>query len=155
MAKYVLRLIVLTFVCISACIVSLAQDGSDMNYIEPDKVDISYIGRLTHIDFFRNSKGCSQFWGNKQDGSKCDKITLSIGDKQIEFHEHRQDDGYNNWFKDQYLESTNKKIKIRYFKITEVDEKNFTFIGYFNVAPFEKEFVFNKKDIFKLLFKGI
>lgn len=80
---------------------------------------------------------------------------LSFGDKPVEFKEHREDDGYNNWFKDQYLESTDKKIRIREFKFTGIEENTLTFTGYFNVVPFEKEFSFEKKDIFKLLFKDV
>ena len=155
MVVYAKNFIALAVLCVTACTVSFGQDGSDMYHVEPDKVDESYIGRLTHIDFYRDSFGCNYYRGKKQDESKCDKISLNINNEQVEFKEHRVDDGFNNWFKDQYLESTDKKIKIREFKLIGIEEKTLTFIGYFNVAPFEKEFSFEKKDIFKLLFKDV
>lgn len=75
--------------------------------------------------------------------------------KQTGFKEYRVDDEYNSWFRDQYLESTDKKLRVEEFKLTGIGEKTLTFIGYLNVAPFEGEFSFKRSDIVKLLFKVV
>ena len=125
-----------------------AQDGSDMHYVKPEGLDQSHIGRRIHIDFYRRS------FGNRQGGGlDVDKVSHEIAGKQIEFIEHREDDGFNNWFSEQYLESADKKVRIREFKLLRIDKETITVIGYFNIDPFEKEFTFKKSDIAQLLIK--
>ncbi|MFM9905625.1 MAG: hypothetical protein ACKVQJ_13765 [Pyrinomonadaceae bacterium] len=128
----------------------LAQDGSDMNYTKPQDLDKSHIGRRMHIDFYRRS------FGNRQGGGlDVDRVSLEIGGKQIEFVEHREDDGLNNWFFEQYLESADKKARIREFKLLGIEKETITVIGYFNIEPFEKEFTFSKSEIAVVLMKVI
>ncbi len=126
---------------------ALSQDGSDMWYVKPEKLDKSYIGRFHHIDFYRESFG----------GFKLDEVTLKINGKDIEFIEHREDDGFNNWFIDQHLESVNKfndiKLIIDKFKLLEISEKDILVLAYFNMKPFTEKMSFERKDIAQLLFK--
>lgn len=102
-----------------------------------------------HVDFYRRSFGRL---GGK--GFNVDKVSLVIGGKTIEFLEHREDDGFNNWFSGQYLESIDKKIRIKEFKLLDADAQTITVTGYFNIDPFEKEFIFKKSDIAQLLLKN-
>ena len=138
-------------VVVAMCIASsaaFAQDGSDINYISPDELTDAYIGRIMHIDFYRSSKGAL---AGKGKGINVDTVELDINGKIIKFEEHRTDDGYNNWFSRQYLESSDKKIRIREFKLTSFDEKTVTVTAYLNIKPFEKEFTFNRSDIAQFL----
>ena len=83
------------FIFMLAAINCIAQDGSDMRYISPKKLNKSFIGQFAHIDFYNNSHF----------GLKLDTISISIGEKPIKFIEHRVDDGFNSWFAEQYLYS--------------------------------------------------
>ncbi len=68
-----------------------------------------------------------------------------------------EDDGFNNWFYQQYLESVGlvngKKIKIKEFKLVEVEKENILFVGYFTEKPFTRKLSFKKSQIVELLFK--
>jgi hypothetical protein len=104
-----LLLLILVFIVKSA----FAQDGSDILYIEAKKINASYIGRYVQIDFFNNSF----------DGINIDTINLSVSNFQ-RFKEVRNDDGFNNWFSEQYLESIqgidSLKFRIQKFKLLSV-----------------------------------
>jgi hypothetical protein len=133
-----------------------AQDGGDMNYIETTKLDQSYIGRFLHIDFAKKSR---KWFATGRENKNVDRISLVIGERKIEFVEVRTDDGFNNWFHWQGLESVedyhlagSKKVRITGFKLKEVTEKEITVTGYFNMIPFEQQFVFKRSDIAELLF---
>lgn len=133
-----------------------AQDGGDMDYIEPTRLDQSYIGRFLHIDFVKKSRN---WFSDGRENKNVDRISLVIGERKIEFVEVRTDDGFNNWFHQQGLESVgdyhlagSKKIRITGFKLKEVTENEITVIGYFNRVPFEQQFVFKRSDIAELLF---
>ncbi|MBX3288129.1 MAG: hypothetical protein KF855_02185 [Acidobacteria bacterium] len=157
MVVYAKKFIALAVLCVAGCIVSLAQDGGDMNYIDPARLDRTYIGRFLHIDFFRKSR--NWLFRSGKENKNIDRISLLIGERKIEFVEIRTDDGFNNWFHRQCLESVDdfhlagsKKVRISGFKLKEVHEKEITVVGYFNMIPFEQEFVFNRSDIAELLF---
>jgi hypothetical protein len=129
-----------------------AQDGSDMRYLNIAEVDRSIVGRRVHLDFYRNSSFHTWQFGR---GEKAvDKVSLDIDGRQVEFIEHREDDGFNNWFNEQYLESSDKKMRITEFKLLEVGKKTIKVLATISVEPFSKEFAFDKKDIVQVLVKS-
>ena len=69
------------------------QDGSDIVYYNPADLDESLIGKICHIDFGRISFR----------GTVIDTIEIEVQGKLMKFYEHRVDNGFSNWFKDQYL----------------------------------------------------
>lgn len=126
------------------------QDGSNINYVKIANLNESHIGRVIQIDFYRRSFGALSKRGN---GADIDKVLLDINGKQIEFVEHREDDGYNNWFSRQYLESVDKKIKIKEFKLLKIEKETILVTGYFTVELFAQEFSFKKQEIAEILIK--
>jgi hypothetical protein len=85
----------LSIFIILLCSTSLsAQDGSNIRYAKVNQLDASLIGEYIHIDFHKRSFG----------GIQLDTIVLEINNQQIKFVEHRQDNGYTNWFNEQYLQ---------------------------------------------------
>src|SRR5215204_6326672 len=100
---------------------AFGQDGSDMNYLKPEKLNGSHVGRRLHLDFYRESSGWGYRFGKDRN---VDKVFLEINGKQLDFNEHREDDGFNNWFSEQYLESSDKKVRIREFKLLQVKKEN-------------------------------
>lgn len=92
-----------------------AQDGSDIEYVPIDQLNDSYLGSSVHLDFYNR-------WFRTH---QLDTVTLAVDGKPVRFVEHRTDDGFNNWFRRQYLESLNKHnglsiriVKSRLDKIT-------------------------------------
>jgi hypothetical protein len=71
----------------------IAQDGSNIRYYEPEILDDSLIGKFCHVDFGKESFG----------GQAIDTIEINIKGQQMKFYEHREDNGFNNWFNKQYL----------------------------------------------------
>lgn len=71
----------------------VAQDGSNIRYFAPDELDDSLIGKFCHIDFGKVSF----------EGQVIDTIEINVKGQQMKFYEHREDNGYNNWFNKQYL----------------------------------------------------
>lgn len=71
----------------------MAQDGSNIRYYEPTNIDSTLIGKYCHIDFGKISFG----------GQVIDTIEINVKGQQMKFYEHREDDGFNNWFNKQYL----------------------------------------------------
>ncbi len=74
------------------------QDGSDILYRAVDRLDESYIGDFVHLDFYSRSFR----------GIAIDTIAIVVEGKLTKFVEHRKDNGFNNWFDRQYLESLEK-----------------------------------------------
>jgi hypothetical protein len=113
--KRIILLIILTF-----SINAIAQDGSDIKYVSISDLDNSYVGKMAHLDFYNRSFGGLKF-DNKD---LTDKVTIELENKKIVFSEHRVDNGHNNWFSEQYLESTEfidgNKIRISMCKIEEI-----------------------------------
>ncbi|MEM8900747.1 MAG: hypothetical protein AAGC85_21715 [Bacteroidota bacterium] len=70
-----------------------SQDGSNIRYLKPEYLNKSFIGKSVHIDFGLRSFG----------GHSIDTITIIVEGKPIQFIEHREDNGYENWFERQYL----------------------------------------------------
>ncbi len=133
---------------------AFSQDGGNINYVKLENLDKSYIGRLLHIDFYRKSRGNL---GQIKNGVDIDQVFLDINNKKIKFTEHRKDDGYNNWFDQQYLKSVNSvngtKIIITNFKLIDIEEENIIVLANFNIKPFSQEMRIDKNIIAELLFK--
>lgn len=140
----------------------LGQDGSDMKYIESEKLDDSYIGRKLHLDF--NQRSFAMFGSNRP----LDKVIINVNGKKVQFIEHRVDDGYNSWFSQQYLESVEEieslKLRITEFELLKVNKESIVVKGFFNFInkqkqvlqqkSFTQELSFKKKDITEFLFKA-
>jgi len=71
----------------------IAQDGSNIRYYEPEKLDDNLIGKFCHVDFGKVSFG----------GKAIDTIEINVKGQKMKFYEHREDNGFNNWFNKQYL----------------------------------------------------
>lgn len=96
------------------------QDGSDIKYVDVNKIDSTLIGKYIQIDFYNYSFGSNKFLQVKAD-------TISLKFKEFEsFKEIRNDDHYNNWFSEQYLESIDEKdgLKLRIQKMKLLDVLN-------------------------------
>ncbi len=127
----------------------MAQDGGDMQYVKPVDLKTSDVGKKVHLDFFNRS-----FWMEFDAGKRSlDKVTLKIEGKDVEFLEHRVDDGFNNWFKKQYLVSTDGKVTINYFKLMQIDKRTLTVTAYLKTAPYEQQLVVSKSDLAEILIK--
>lgn len=147
-----MRCLAVPILFVALCGYAAAQDGSDMRYLDMAKVDSSIVGQRVHLDFYRNSSFYTWAFGR---GEKVvDKVSLDIKGKQVEFIEHREDDGFNNWFRDQYLESLDKKIRITEFKVLKVEKKTIKVLATMTVEPFSKEFTFEREDIVQVLVKS-
>ena len=104
---------------------TIAQDGSDIRYVDIEYVDTSYIGKTVHLDFYNNS-----FLSRKKD-----TITILVNNNPITFIEHREDNGFNNWFSRQFFEEI-RKTKSEYLRITksvikEIDDNSILVTSYF------------------------
>ena len=103
---------------------SYSQDGSDIKYVRISELDNSYIGKFVHLDFYRHSFGGTNFY-NKD---LSDTVKIKLNEKIIEFKEHRVDNGFNNWFSEQYLESietlNNFRIRVSKMEIKEIKPKS-------------------------------
>ena len=113
--KRIVLIIIVTFT-----INLYAQDGSDIEYVEITTLDNSYVGKTVHLDFYRRSYGGFNFYNKDLN----DTVKINIDNKIIEFKEHRVDNGFNNWFSKQYLESietiNNFKIRVSKMEIKEI-----------------------------------
>jgi hypothetical protein len=96
--------------------ISWGQDGSDILYGKISQLDNSYIGDFVHLDFYRLSRY----------DRNIDTVDIIIDSIKMKFVERRSDNGFNNWFNDQYLESVDKPegvtirvVKARLDKITK------------------------------------
>ncbi len=103
-----------------------AQDGSNIIYLKPGQLDRSYIGDTVHIDFYRRSFG----------GQQIDTVNLVIENTYVKFIEHRVDDGFNNWFGQQYLESMEKingyTIRVNKCRLERFETNSTIFTIYFD-----------------------
>ncbi len=157
--KRIILLIILSFT-----INAIAQDGSDIKYVSISELDNSYVGRMVHLDFYNRSFGGLKF----DDKELTDKVTIKLENKKIEFSEHRVDNGHNNWFSEQYLESTEfidgYKIRISMCKIKEIKSdfiKVILFLEYRDKngklnseKPNRIEYEFSKKKLAEILVRN-
>lgn len=147
-----MRFVLALTLVIAFNVLARAQDGSNIRYVKVDDLTERDIGTILQIDFYKSSKFRSR--ADVGRGRSGDAVNLKIAEKDIVFVEHRNDDGYNNWIKEQYLESRDGKIRIREFKLLKLNEKTISLQGYFNVEPFEQLFIIAKSDIAEILKKS-
>ncbi len=104
----------ITILLLSFWTSSYGQDGSNIRYFKIIGVDSSLIGWYVHFDFFDRSFR----------GQSIDTITIIIDNRPTRFIEVRKDNGYNNWFSQQSLQSIDKLegqiIKIPKFKLDSI-----------------------------------
>ena len=137
---------------------SYGQDGSDIRYFKVQGVDSTLIGQDVHFDFFNRSFG----------GRTIDTLKINIDNRLIKFVEVRKDDGYNNWFSQQYLKSLDtdddQTIRISKLKLDSISKTSFQvtmFIDYFDnndkiIADksIQQEYWFDKEMITEILVKS-
>ncbi|NII25274.1 hypothetical protein HB364_09290 [Pseudoflavitalea sp. X16] len=117
--------VLISFLLLSAALLSSAQDGSDIWYIRVQALDTSYLQEFAHLDFYRRSFH----------GSPLDTVSIPVNGKPVKFVERRKDNGFNNWFIEQYLESLEMvdKVKLRIEKcqLKEIRADSVLVINYF------------------------
>lgn len=125
-----------------------------MRYIKPKNIDKSFLGRFVHFDFFRNSHY----------GELIDTVSITIDNKPIRFFEVRTDNGLNQWFYAQGLQSVEKyngqTIKISQCRLDTITAEVFLvtlYVDYYQNKQLIKDksrlitYSFNKKDIVEVL----
>ncbi len=126
-----------------------AQDGSDISYVDVNKIDSSLIGKYIQVDFYNKFK--------------TDTINLKFKEF-VKFKEIRNNDGFNNWFSQQYLESINTKnglkMRIQKMKLLDVSKESIK-VKLFGHHYINEQEVFsrykteiktiNRKDIIQIL----
>ena len=122
-----------------------AQDGSDIWYVDENEIDSSLIGRFIQVDFYNKS-----FGSNKFKSVEPDTVQINFIDK-AEFVELRNDDYFNNWFFEQYLESTNvegKKLRIQKMKLLSFSKDSLLvkLFGHYYTTEKEEEFSTYRTD---------
>jgi hypothetical protein len=150
----------ITFLLIVSSWATLAQDGSDMRYVKPNDLSRSDIGKWVHLDFGKRSFALH----GVQRPVDTQSLENMAGGK-IDFVEHRVDDGYNNWFEDQYLESIESidGLKLRWTKnkLLEIGPEDLTVEANFDyITPtgnpvlgksYSKNLSFSKSSIAEVL----
>ncbi len=150
MRLFLINLFLFTFVS------AQAQDGSDIRYLDASYLNDSHKGRLCHIDTKNN------YFRTRI----TDTVKIYIQGKMTSFIEHRVDDGFNNWFVQQYLEALplkkNTSTRITYFRIDSITSNKLYvsgFVSYYNngmaidtITPIQH--IYLKKDISKVLLKS-
>jgi hypothetical protein len=146
-----MRVFLFIFLMLISSSFALAQDGSDMSYVEIKNLNKSHAGRWAHPDFYNLS---SPF---RTKNVKIDTVSININGRKIDFIEHRVDDGYNNWFREQYLESVEDfdglKLRLTKCKILKIKKDSISVTGYFDYFDAQNEIVPKKSFTEKLSFK--
>ena len=140
------------------------QDGSDIQYLKTSFVDNSFAGHFVQFAFYRKSFQINSF-SNAEESCALDTIIICLDNIPVKFIEHRVDDGLNNWFSEQYLQSVDKingeTIRVSKFKLDSVTTNLFMVTMY--VDFYDKEnniradesrqikYQFEKKDIIGVL----
>jgi len=149
-----MRVLIITVLLVVLSGFAAAQDGSDIRYYGPAELTAKLVGSRVHVDFYRKSNGRSRWTMPGADNPTADKVILKVNRKQIEFLERRNDDGYNNWFREQYLEAVDGSMKITEFKLVEIGKDTIKVLATITAEPFSKEFTFDKKDVAQVLVKS-
>jgi len=134
--------------------ISYAQDGSDIRYLKTEDIDSTFTGRIVQFDFYNRSFG----------QINVDTVIIVIGRKPTAFVERRNDNGYENWFDEQKLESVREVngqlLVIPEFELRRIDSNQFLVnmrIEYYNSEnmSLEKtlyfEHWFDREDIEEVL----
>ncbi len=123
------------------------QDGSDMRYIPIKKLNKSFIGQFAHLDFYRKSYM----------GLELDTVVINIDGRPTKFIEHRKDDGFNNWFSQQYLLSLDILggyiIKIARCKIDSITNDSIQVTNYLEYYDNHNNLLTDKSRKLTLWFK--
>lgn len=134
---------------------SFAQDGSDIRYLKTSLVDSTFIGEYVHFDFYHRSFG----------GILIDTISIGIDNVPTKFIEVRKDNGYNNWFSQQSMQSIENidglTMRISKFKLDNITTNSFKVIMYLDYYDTKNKLLndkskqiaywFDKKDIKEVL----
>ena len=153
--KRTCKFLLLTISCLSCSLLLFGQDGADIIYVKTTDLNETHIDKKVHFDFYNRSFG----------GLKIDTILIVATDKSIRFVEHRQDNGFNNWFSEQYLQSLdsigNFRLRLIYSKIFEITRDEIGVNNYFNFydsrnhplfdAPFTSKNSYRRKSIAEVL----
>lgn len=117
-------LLVATFLI---CYSLKAQDGSDIEYVKKENLTEKYLGRFAHLDFYNRSFH----------SALVDTVEFKVKGNLVSFVERRFDNGFNNWFSQQYLEFIDKidglKLRVEKCKISQI---SLDFIGVTNFYAF-------------------
>lgn len=146
---------IISVVLISVLLLFPFQDGSDIRYVNVDQLDESFVGNYCHIDFGQDS------YLNRN----IDTMNINVQGKLMRFYEHRKDDGYNNWFNQQYLIRTSdvypSQARLESSKIDSITADKIyvtSMLSYYNyesvldtVTIFQHHY--DKKDVAKVLIK--
>lgn len=150
-----MKILKITILFLSIWATSYGQDGSDIRYFKTHGVDSFLIGQYVHFDFFNRSFH----------GRTIDTVTIIIDNIPTRFIEIRKDNGYNNWFSQQSLQSLDKLegqlIRISKLKLNSITAKSFQvtmYVDFYNSndklledKSREIEYWFEKKDIAEVL----
>jgi hypothetical protein len=130
------------------------QDGSDIKYVPIKNLDNSFIGKFAHLDFNRKSFHSRNI----------DTIIIKIDKIPVRFQEHRVDNGFNNWFSQQYLISLDKVdgyfVKLTKCKIARITKDSILVINYLEHYDIDMQnakrlrqlaYWFKKEDIIEVL----
>lgn len=143
---------------LAVCTSSYGQDGFDIRYFKVYRVDTSLVGQYVHFDFFRRSFH----------GQAIDTVIINIDSRPIKFIEKRNDDGYNNWFSQQCLQSIDKMdgqtIRISKFRLDSITTNSFQVTMYVDFYDTNNKLLvdksqqvsywFDKKDVIEVLVKS-
>lgn len=143
---------------------SFAQDGSDILYGKESSLNNSHVGKRIQVDFGRHSGLNFRLSIDKKKNRSLDTLYIVINGKSIPFIEHREDNGFNNWFGRQYLirasNSENSSAKIPYFIIEKITKDRLFVRGFISyesmgssidtITPFQHAFL--RTDIREILF---
>ena len=152
-----MKLLHITIIILFLCIHSYGQDGSDIRYIQINGVDNSLIGQYVHFDFFNRSFRMRSI----------DTVTITIDNKRLKFKEVRKDNGYDNWFSQQSLQSVDNPdgiINIQKLRLDSITANAFKVTMYVEYYDHNNHLLidkgtqivywFDKKDIIEVLVKS-
>lgn len=129
-----------------------------MRYFKTFGVDSSIVGQYIHFDFYNRSFA----------GRAIDTVTININGRPIRFIEVRKDNGYNNWFSKQHLQSIDLidglTIRVEKFRLDKITTTTFgvtMYVDFYNSdnqlladKSRQMEYWFDKKDIIEVLVKS-
>lgn len=158
LAPIQMKTITTTILLLAIWISSYGQDGSDIRYFKVESIDSTLIGAYIHFDFFNRSFG----------GRTIDSININIDGRPVRFVEIRKDNGYNNWFSQQGLQSIDKiddlTMRISKFKLDSITSTIFhvtMYLDFYNIdnkilvdKSRQIKYWFDKKDIIEILVKS-
>jgi hypothetical protein len=144
---------VLILICLVGPVALQAQDGSNISYLKPEEVNKTHIGSLVHLDFGSRSFSFSYPDTPRQ----LSTVKIKIDGRQVEFREHRVDDEFNSWFKQQYLEASAKiqgrTLRWIHSELVGISDGSFHVRAYFDYFDSEgevtKEMSFTRNLTFK------